>query len=116
MLLREIDEKFADLKDVDVAEDLHHFMHNDSGFYRKVLFPAISALKVIINRGTNDSNEMHFKPCIEKAIPAYCTKFNVKEKEILKPEEIQKLAEKMYHEEKVRIGKGEYDRGEKYNG
>jgi hypothetical protein len=114
MLLRELDEKFADLTDVDLKDDVHFFMHNDPGFYRKVLFPAISALKSKVKNAGN-GNTMHFKSCIEKAMPVYCKKFNIKEpkEKILSSEEIDQLAEKMYHEEKVRIEKGDYERGNK---
>jgi hypothetical protein len=114
MLLRELDEKFADLTDVDLKDDVHFFMHNDSGFYRKVLFPVISSLKSKL-KGGSKCDEMHFKPCIEKAMPIYCKKFNIKEptEKILSPEEINELAEKMFHEEKARVEKGDYDRSDK---
>jgi hypothetical protein len=110
MLLRELDEKFADLTDVDLKDDVHFFMHNDSEFYRKVLFPAISALRSKIKGGgTADSST--FKSCIDQAMPVYCKKFNIKEpaEKFLSPEEINELAEQLYHEEKVRIEQGQYD-------
>lgn len=107
MLLKEINEHFANLIDVDFKDDLHFFMHNDSEFYRRILFPAIRILKSKIEQNTGE-NIKHFKTCVEKAIPMYCKKFKIKEIQILSPKEIDELAEKMYQEELTRIEQGVY--------
>jgi hypothetical protein len=114
MLLRELYDKTDDFKDIDLIDDLKFFMNNDPAFYRKVLFPEISKLKDSV-KGGNQCSEMHFKPCVDKAVGAYCKKFKIEKNpsDLFNDEEIRELAEKMYHEEKENINKGAYDRREK---
>ncbi len=114
MKIKEVDNQLEKFKDVDWVDDLKFFMNNDPRFYRKVLYPVISELKTKIKSGSKCS-EMSFAPCIEKAIPAYCNKFKIKQnpKKIFDDEEIKDLAVKMFHEEKTNIENGVYNRSDK---
>ncbi len=110
MKINEVDKELEKFKDVDWVDDLKFFMHNDPRFYRKVLYPAISELKVKIKSGSK-CNEMTFMSCIDKAIPAYCNRFKITQnpKKIFDEEEIKDLAVKMFHEEKSNIENGVYN-------
>lgn len=113
MLLKELNEKFDELKDVNVVDDLQFFMNNDPAFYRKVLYPSILSMKEKIKGGSSCSED-HFLPCIKKGADSYCQKFKIKKpsKDLFSDEEVKELAQKMFHQEKTNIEKGVYDRRE----
>lgn len=111
MKIKEVDNQLEKFEDVDWVDDLRFYMHNDPKFYRTVLFPTISDLKTKVKSGSK-CNEMTFMPCIDKAIPMYCSKFKITQNpsKIFDEEEIKDLALKMFHEEKSNIENGVYNR------
>jgi hypothetical protein len=109
MKLFELAQNIEEFKDVDLVDDLLFFMHNDPAFYRKVLFPRISDMKSTMKAG-GECGEMHFKPCVDKAVGSYCNKFKIQQEpnSLFSKEELSNLAEKMFHQEKENIEKDVY--------
>ena len=109
MLINEFTDA-PDLKDVDLVEDLHFFMHNDPTFYRKILFPLISKLKAAVKSNQSASPEM-FRGCVDKAADVYCRKFKIpgNPKSVFTDVDRDSLASKIFGQEKENISKGTYD-------
>ena len=109
MLINEFTDA-PDLKDVDLVEDLHFFMHNDPTFYRKILFPLISKLKAAVKGGQSASPEM-FRGCVDKAVDVYCRKFKIpgNPKSVFTDVDRDSLDSKIFEQEKENISKGTYD-------
>lgn len=112
MLLREIYEKI-DTNEIDLVDDLHYFMENDPGFYRRVMYPVISKMKIKIKAGEKCDNNI-FRPCVDAATNIYCKKFNItdNEKSIFTDVDRDALAHKIFHQENEKITQGVYDKAE----
>lgn len=111
MLIREFTESpDLDLETVDLLDDLQFFMNNDPTFYRRIYFPALSAMKNAIKSG-QECNENIFLPCVEKAVSIYCKKFNIpgNEKSVFTDVDRDALARKIFGQELENIEKGAYD-------
>lgn len=74
----------------DMTEDLIIFMKNESGFYRKHLYPMLLNVQETVQNG-GEYNKKDFIPIIEKAIISYVKKYDINRK----PEEMMSPAQKM---------------------
>lgn len=75
MLLCELDPN-TDLKDVDLLDDLHFFMTNDSKFYRDKLLKCIVDLKKHITADQPCDHSI-FITAVDEAVEQYCKKFKI---------------------------------------
>jgi hypothetical protein len=109
MLIREFTEN-PDLKDVDLLDDLHFFMHNDPKFYRRALYPLIARFRDHIKSGKK-CNDLIFRPCVDRATHEYCKKFNIpdSEKSVFTDVDRDQLARKIFAQEQEHINQGHYD-------
>ena len=109
MLLSELDPSLKE-KDIDLLDDLHYFMHNDPKFYRNVFYPAISELRNRL-KDNKESSPKGFKRCIDNAVNEYCKKFNItgNPTSVFTHTDRDKLARKIFGQEKDNITQGHYD-------
>lgn len=94
----------------DVVDDVCVFMKNDTQFYRKSFFPAVSRIADMHRAGkTIDQNEC-LGSMIEDALGSYCKKYNVARHpdEIFNNDDRQAIIDKIFAEEMEEIKKGEY--------
>ena len=97
VMLNEIFDKkaIADLKIGEqlpyyVVEDLKIYMTQDNNFYRKHIFPKMSEVQAAVNAGSKYNKKM-LLPAVEKAIPEYLQKFDIKKR----PEEFMNDSQKL---------------------
>lgn len=109
MLLLELD-PHLDLSDVDVVDDLHHFMLHDPVFYKKGLFPAITHLRDRIKNNQPCSHKI-FKKCVDNAVFHYCKKFNIpgNPDSVFTHTDRDLLTRKIFGQESENIANGHYD-------
>ncbi len=109
MLIREFTED-PRLKDVDLLDDLHFFMHNDPQFYRKELYPLIAQLKKHVKSGKRCEHTL-FRKCVDKAVDHYCQKFKItgNPKSVFTDVDRDSVARKVFAQEQENISKGAYD-------
>ena len=74
----------------DLAEDLISYMKNESGFYRKYLYPLLVDVQEAVANG-NEYSKKDFIPIIDIAIKQYVKKFDINRR----PENMMTPAEKM---------------------
>lgn len=58
----------------DAEDDILYFMHNDSTFFRKDLYPLMLDIKKAKRNGKDFPD---VAPCVNKAIAMYCKKFDI---------------------------------------
>lgn len=112
MLLSELDSS-KDLKDIDLLDDLHYFMHNDPKFYRQHFFPVITQLRNRL-KDNKQSTPKGFRRCIDTAVDEYCKKFNISGNptSVFTHVDRDELARKIFGQEKDNITQGHYDLNE----
>lgn len=109
MLIREFTES-PELKDVDLVDDLHFFMHNDPKFYRRALYPMIVKVRDHIKSGKK-CNDTVFRKCVDSAVDSYCSKFKISGNptSVFTDVDRDSLARKIFAQEQEHINKGTYD-------
>ena len=84
------DLKIGEQLPYDVAEDLKIYMTQDNDFYRRNLLPHRSEIQAAVQKGGKYNKRM-LLPAIEKAIPEYLQKFDIKKR----PEDFMDQTQKM---------------------
>lgn len=109
MLLSELDSS-KDLKDIDLLDDLHYFMHNDPKFYRNILYPTISQFRNRL-KDNQPCSPKGFRGCVDKAAEEYCKKFKMdgNPNSLFTHFDRDELARKIFGQEKENISQGKYD-------
>lgn len=96
--------------DYDPVEDIQVFMQNDPMYYRRVYLPAVLAVKDSIQANDRRDVKAMLSSAVNKAISAYCTKFDVgPANSVFTPERRAELSSKVYERELENIRNGEYD-------
>lgn len=100
MKINELDERF-NLKEIDLIDDLDFFMNNDSQFYRRVLHPMIIKVRDHIMKGGKCKDTV-FRGCVDKAVSAYCKKFDIpgNEKSVFTDIDRDEVARKIFGRER----------------
>lgn len=94
----------------DIVDDTIFFMRNDPMFYRKEYFPAVTKIADLHRAGKNYDVREILSPCIEKALEAYCRKYNIARTpdEIFTENDRNSILQTIHSEELSQIKKGEY--------
>jgi hypothetical protein len=92
------------------VEDLHIYMKNDPMFYRKQYYPTIAGMQDKLKSGNPIDTREAMLPMVKQGIKTYCAKYDIprKPEDLLAPEEIDSLVEKIYGEEMELIRQGDY--------
>ena len=93
----------------DLVDDVVVFMRNDRDFYRRHYYPVMSKIsKKYKETKTIDQNIA--KPMIEKAVSAYCKKYNINKapNKLFTKEDIVAILDMLFDEESDEIRNGEY--------
>ena len=96
--------------DYDVVDDVTVFMRNDPMFYRKSLFPAVSKMADLHRAGKPVDKHTCLGAVVEKALNAYCKKFQVAEipDETFTNNDREQIIDRIYSEEMDQIKRGDY--------
>lgn len=110
MLIKEFVNSPLNLEDVDLKDDLKFFMHNDPGFYRRVLYPMIARVRDHIKQGHPCRDDI-FRGAVDHAAKVYCQKFKIpqNEKSVFTDVDRDELAREIFGKERDHIEQGDYD-------
>lgn len=94
----------------DIVDDTIFFMRNDPMFYRREYYPAVAKIADMHRAGRKYDISEILSPCIEKAMIAYCKKYNIARnpEEIFTENDRNIIMQTIHSEELSQINKGEY--------
>ena len=93
----------------DVIDDIAIFMRNDPIVYRKSLFPAITKMKGLHDRGKTPDAQTCLGEVVDGAMESYCKKFKLgSPHNVFKKGDRDAIIDKLFAEELTQIRNGEY--------
>ena len=93
----------------DVIDDVAIFMRNDPIVYRKSLFPAITRMKGIYDKGNSPDPQECLGTVVDSAMESYCKKFKLgSPQNVFKKGDRESIIDKLYSEELTQIRNGVY--------
>lgn len=96
--------------DFDLVEDLIVFMKNDTMFYRRHYFEAMTKLSDAVEANKKIDPTAVLAPMVKQAMQMYCKKFDLGKsaEKVFSAADIKATATKIYAEEKINIQQGLY--------
>jgi hypothetical protein len=93
----------------DMVEDLIAYMKNESGFYRKHLYPMLLNVQEAVANG-GEYNKKEFIPLIDTAIKQYVKKYEIdrRPETIMTPAQKMECVDKLLTDEVENFRTGEY--------